>query len=68
MLEPTNIQAPSAAQLLLEINSRLPIFGAARKPFDGAVRHIVLFARAQDKEPQVFPCAIMTSYPMDSWQ
>ena len=45
MLEPTNIQAPSAAQLLLEINSRIPIFGAARKPFDSAVRHIVLFER-----------------------
>ena len=35
--------------LLLKINSQIPIFGAARKPFDFAVRHIVLFARAQDK-------------------
>jgi hypothetical protein len=49
MLEPTNIQAPSAAQLLLKIISQIPIFGAARKPFDFAVQHIVLFARAQDK-------------------
>src|SRR5882724_9104911 len=26
------------------------------------------FERAQDKEPQVYLCAIMTSCPMDSWQ
>ena len=49
MLVPTNIQAPSTAQLLLKSISRLPISGTARKPFDSAVQHIVLFARAQDK-------------------
>jgi hypothetical protein len=31
--------------LLLKNISRIPIFAAARKPFDSAVRHIVLFER-----------------------
>jgi hypothetical protein len=54
--------------LLLKSISQIPIFAAARKTFDCTVRHIVLFARAQDKSRGVYPCAIMTSCPMDSWQ
>jgi hypothetical protein len=70
MREPANIQAPSAAEgpCCSKTSVRFQFSEQRENLLTAGCGISFCSERAQDKEPQVYPCAIMTSCPMDSWQ